>query len=120
MVLPAISIDMVLAPPQIPLPSAKSARAPKSAGRRPNIWAMPPLMGRNAVEERAYAEPTHTKSVAWRSCAIVGRVVDTAVSSRAERKRATHMERKMSQKTMPFFFPGVAETFRLSSTFILG
>ena len=41
-------------------------------------WAKPPLMGMNAVEERAYAEPTQMKLWPPRSWVIVGNAVATA------------------------------------------
>lgn len=70
--------------------------------------ATPPLRGRNAVDASEYAVPTQTKSPPWRSWMITGRAVDTAVSSRADRKTERQSERMISQNLSPFLCsPGV-------------
>lgn len=71
---------MLDAAPHKMLPNAKMNNAPSMTGRRPKTYgglgeafrkigyrlqmrhtsAKPPLIGRNAVEDKAYAEPTQT------------------------------------------------------------
>ena len=98
---PVMSMFMLFAPPQMPLPSAKRPIVNKIAGRRPNACARPPLMGRKAVDERTYAEPTQMNWDPCRSCAMVGSAVETDATSRAERNKHVHMEAKISQNLGP-------------------
>ena len=84
------------------LPRAKSVIDMSMIGFRPKISARRPDKGRIAVLERAYAEPTHVKSSPpLRSLVTVGRIVATAVRSRAPRRTDMIMARKDSQNEAP-------------------
>jgi hypothetical protein len=48
--LPAISISMLVAAPDIAEPSAKNTMNPRRIGFRPSVAARPPTSGRIAVE----------------------------------------------------------------------
>jgi len=56
-------MPMLCAAPEIADPSAKNTSEASITGLLPKIWANPPDSGRKAVEERAYALPTHTNSI---------------------------------------------------------
>ena len=89
--------------PEIALPIANSKIEPIMTGLRPKMSASEPLKGRNAVLERAYAEPTQEKSsLPLRSAVIVGSAVLTAVRSSALRNVETMTAMKVSQKAEPF------------------
>lgn len=64
--------------------------------------AKPPLIGRKAVDAREYAAPTQTKSSPCKSWMILGRAVDTADSSIADKNIARQRERKIIQNFKSF------------------
>ena len=68
--------------------------------------ARPPHIGMRAVDDNAYAEPTHTKSFPCKSLIIVGRAVVSPVKSKAGKKSDMQMEPKISQNLAPRLIVG--------------
>ena len=86
----AISQFMFCAVPASTLPRKKNPTHAIMIGRRPTMSASWPVKGRMAAAARLYAAPTKTNSSQPSSYSvIVGRAVDTAVTSSALRKLQT-------------------------------
>ena len=74
---PTIKTSMLVADPDTADPAANIVRAPSMVARRPNIWASFPLKGKQAADDKLYAEATQEKSSPWSSLTIVGAAVAT-------------------------------------------
>ena len=93
---------MVCAEPERALPRKKNPTQAIMMGRRPIMSARRPVKGRMAAAASVYAEPTQTNSSPPESSfVIVGSAVETAVTSRAERKLQTTTAVKHNQKIDP-------------------
>ena len=86
-------------------------------GFRPKLSDRPPMRGRMAALASAYADPTHVKSSPpFRSSVKVGRIVATAVKSRAASRTETRIDMNDSQKMEPFVNEDAAAGWDSGST----
>lgn len=77
--LPAMSMFMLCAAPDMAEPIANVRMKKTRTGFRPNADTRFPMSGRTAVEAMVYALPAQMKSIPCRSSTMVGRAVDIAV-----------------------------------------
>ena len=77
--LPAMSILMFCAAPEIADPMAKVRTKERRTGFRPNPETRSPTSGMTAVDAMVYALPGQIKSVPCRWSTMVGSAVDTAI-----------------------------------------